>query len=153
MGEYQFRAEQFISRPLDEVFSFFSRAENLQELTPEWLHFRILSIDPNPVRKGTFIRYAMRWRIIPIRWMSEIVEWDPPHRFIDVQRRGPYRTWHHQHRFVAENGGTRMFDVVHYSLPFGVLGGLAHRFHVESDVRSIFAYRKLAVERIFGKRD
>ena len=72
-----FRAEQFVPRPLAEVFSFFSKAENLEQLTPPWLHFQILSVDPTPVQKGTLIRYALRWRIFPIRWTTEITEWEP----------------------------------------------------------------------------
>jgi hypothetical protein len=73
MDAFVFRAEQFVARPLDEVFEFFSQAENLQQLTPEWLHFRILSVEPSPVRTGTMIRYSLRWRIFPIHWTSEIV--------------------------------------------------------------------------------
>lgn len=145
-----FRAEQYIGRDIQDVFGFFSRAENLQQLTPAWLHFRILSVDPNPVRRGTLIRYSLRWRVFPIRWTTEIVEWDPPYRFVDVQLKGPYRLWHHEHRFVTEGNGTRMFDEVRYELPFGVLGSLAHRFKVKRDVESIFAFRKQAVERVFG---
>ncbi len=67
MTPFVFHAEQFVPKPLEEVFSFFSRAENLQRLTPPWLHFRILGVDPEPVRKGTLIRYSLRWRIFPIR--------------------------------------------------------------------------------------
>jgi ligand-binding SRPBCC domain-containing protein len=68
-----------VLRPLDQVFDFFSTAENLQKLTPPWLHFRILSVDPTPVRKGTLIKYSLRWRIFPIHWTTEIMVWDPPH--------------------------------------------------------------------------
>lgn len=149
---FVFRAEQFVPRSIDEVFAFFSRAENLQELTPPWLHFRIVSVDPNPVRKGTLIRYALRWRIFPMRWTTEIVEWNPPHGFADVQRKGPYRKWHHEHRFVAEDGGTRIYDEVQYELPFGMLGSLAHRLKVRKDVETIFSFRKQAVGSIFNGR-
>ena len=87
------------------------------------------------------------WRVFPIRWTTEIIEWDPPHRLVDLQLKGPYRLWHHEHRFVAEGKGTRMFDEVRYELPFGFLGSLAHRLKVKQDVAGIFAYRKQAVER------
>jgi len=145
MPAFVFRAEQFVPRNIEEVFSFFSRAKNLQQLTPAWLHFRILSVNPNPVRKGTLIRYALCWRIFPIRWTTEIVEWDPPHRFVDVQLKGPYRKWHHEHRFVSEDGGTRILDEVQYELPLGVIGRVAHRLKVKRDVETIFAFRKDAV--------
>jgi len=147
MSTFTFRAEQYIRRPVDEVFAYFGRAENLQELTPAWLHFKILSVDPNPIRKGTLIRYSLRWRVFPIRWTTEIIEWDPPHRFVDLQLKGPYRLWHHEHRFVAEGDGTRIFDEVQYELPFGFIGSLVHRLKVKQDVAGIFAYRKQAVER------
>ena len=147
---YVFRAEQLVARPLNEVFDFFSRAENLQELTPPWLHFHILSVDPQPVRKGTLIRYSLRWRIFPIRWTTEIVEWDPPHGFVDVQLKGPYQLWRHQHRFIAEGNGTRILDEIQYRLPFGVFGKLARALKVRHDVEGIFNYRKRAVEKQFG---
>jgi len=152
MAPFILRAEQYVPRPLDEVFDFFSKAENLQQLTPSWLHFRILEVEPSPVRKGTLIRYALRWRIVPIRWTTEIVEWEPPHRFVDVQLKGPYKLWHHEHRFAAEGAGTRISDEVQYLLPFGVLGSIAHKLKVKTDVEKIFAYRLEVVEKLFGRR-
>ena len=150
MAPFIFRAEQFVPRPIDEVFDFFSKAENLQRLTPEWLHFRILSVHPSPIVKGTLIRYSLRWRIFPIHWTTEIIEWDPPHRFADLQSKGPYKLWRHEHRFAAEGSGTRITDEIHYALPFGFVGRIAHRLRVRSDVEGIFAYRKSVVRSIFG---
>ena len=145
------RAEQFIPRPLSEVFEFFSDARNLQRLTPAWMHFRILSVDPETVQQGTLIRYSLRWRIFPIHWTTEITVWEPPHRFVDVQLKGPYKLWRHQHRFVAEANGTRILDEVQYLLPFGPLGRIAHALKVKKDVEGIFAYRKDAVRQVFGE--
>jgi ligand-binding SRPBCC domain-containing protein len=152
MTPFIFRAEQFVPRPLDEVFAFFSKAENLQKLTPAWLDFRILSVDPVPVQKGTLIKYALRWGIFPIRWTTEITEWQPPCHFVDLQLKGPYKLWHHEHRFAAEGNGTRITDEVQYLLPFGVLGSIAHTLKVKSDVRRIFAYRTEVVRQLFGER-
>ncbi|MFZ1129299.1 MAG: SRPBCC family protein [Terriglobales bacterium] len=152
MPPYIFRAQQFVPRPLDEVFDFFSKAENLQKLTPAWLNFKILSVDPAPVQKGTLIRYSLRWRVFPIRWTTEIIEWQPPHRFVDLQLKGPYKLWHHEHRFAAEGNGTRITDEVQYLLPFGVLGSIAHTLKVKSDVEGIFAYRTEVVHQLFGER-
>ncbi len=150
MTPFIFRAEQFVPRPLPEVFDFFSEANNLQKLTPAWLHFRILSVDPAPIRKGTLIRYSLRWRIFPIHWTSEIVEWEPPHRFVDLQLKGPYKLWRHEHSFATLGNGTRILDEVQYRLPFGVLGSIAHTLKVKKDVETIFAYRTEAVNRLFG---
>jgi ligand-binding SRPBCC domain-containing protein len=153
MATFIFRAEQFVPQPLVQTFEFFSKAENLEQLTPPWLNFRILSVDPTPVQKGTLIRYSLRWRVFRIHWTSEIVEWEPPVRFVDVQLRGPYKLWHHQHSFSAERNGTLITDEVHYSLPFGVLGSIAHTLKVKSDVEKIFAYRRDAVRRLFEDRN
>ena len=150
MTPFVFRAEQFVPRPLSEVFEFFSKAGNLEQLTPKWLNFRILSVHPSPVQKGTLIKYSLRWRIFPIRWTTEIIEWDPPHRFVDLQLKGPYKLWHHEHRFVAEGNGTRITDEVQYLLPFGPLGSIAHALKVKKDVETIFAYRTKVVIQLFG---
>jgi ligand-binding SRPBCC domain-containing protein len=136
---------------LQEVFEFFAKAENLEELTPPWLHFRILSVSPGQLRQGTLIQYALRWRIFPIRWTTEIAEWESPYRFVDVQLKGPYSLWRHEHRFLAEGNGTRILDEVQYRVPFGPLGSIAHKLKVKKDVESIFAYRRSVVRRLFGE--
>jgi hypothetical protein len=138
-----------VPRKLDEVFSFFARAENLEVLTPGWLHFTILDIAPQPVQKGTLIHYALRMRGLPLRWTSEITEWDPPNRFVDLQLRGPYRLWHHTHRFIAEGDATRIVDEVLYELPLGILGRAAHRLLVKRDLEEIFAFREAKIREIF----
>jgi ligand-binding SRPBCC domain-containing protein len=147
---YKLVREQLVPRKLEDVFGFFSRAENLESLTPEWLNFKILSIDPQPVQKDTRISYALRVHGLPVRWTSVIVEWEPPHGFVDVQIRGPYKLWRHSHCFQAEGGHTRITDEVLYALPFGVLGRIAHRLMVRSDVEKIFAYREAKIAALFG---
>jgi len=135
---------------LDEVFEFFSRAENLQELTPGWLNFEILNVDPSPVRKGTLIEYRLRLHGMPVRWRSQIVAWGPPHMFVDVQRKGPYKLWHHTHRFMAQGNSTRIIDEVRYQLPFGILGRLAHSLLVRRDIENIFQFRREKIQSLFG---
>jgi ligand-binding SRPBCC domain-containing protein len=149
MSSFIYHAEQRVPRPIHEVFDFFSHAENLESLTPPWLHFRILGVNPSPVRKGTLIRYALRWYVFPIHWTTEIVEWDPPHRFVDVQLKGPYKLWHHEHRFVAEGNATLIRDEVEYELPFGFLGSIAHRIKVRRDIGTIFGFHRQAVDKLF----
>ena len=147
---YTLNFQQQVSRPLPEVFDFFSRAENLEELTPPWLNFKILKAEPQPVQQGTVIHYSLRLHGIPLRWMSEIVEWEPPHRFVDLQLRGPYKLWRHEHRFEACPGGTLISDTINLSLPLGFLGRLAYKIKVESDVQEIFAFREGKIRSIFG---
>ena len=136
-------------RKLDEVFSFFARAENLEVLTPDWVHFKILDVAPQPVQEGTLIHYALRVRGLPLRWTSEIVDWDPPNRFVDLQLRGPYKLWRHTHRFIAVGDATRIVDEVLYQLPLGVLGRVARRLFVQRDLEKIFAFREAKIRDLF----
>ena len=87
---------------------------------------------------------------MPLRWVTEIAEWQPPFRFVDVQLRGPYALWHHTHAFEAHAGWTRMRDCVRYALPLGPLGRLVHRRFVRRDLEAIFDYRARKVSEAFG---
>jgi ligand-binding SRPBCC domain-containing protein len=147
---YKIIHEQVVPRPLEEVFSFFSRAENLEAITPEWLSFRVLSVAPKPIRKGTVIEYRLSLRGLPLRWTSEIREWEPPHRFVDVQLSGPYKLWHHTHLFIAAGQSTRLRDEVLYDLPLGAIGRLIHRLVVGRDVQQVFDFREARIRAIFG---
>ena len=148
MQTYIFSREQWLPRPLEDVFGFFSRPENLQVITPPWLNFRIVEC-PSSLKEGSLIRYRLRLRRLPVRWTSEITEWKPPFRFVDRQLSGPYRLWNHEHDFAAERGGTRIHDRVTYALPFGIIGRLAHRAIVESDVQRIFDFRADTMRNLF----
>ena len=121
-----------------DVFAFFSDARNLERLTPPWLKFQILTSLDEGVREGSLIDYKLRMRGVPIRWRTEISVWQPPRRFVDEMRRGPYREWIHEHRFEEQDGGTLMTDEVRYAVPGG---GLVHRFLVRPDLERIFRYR------------
>lgn len=138
--------ELFIRRDIQEVFSFFADASNLNMLTPPWLHFRIVTPAPVAMRVGALIDYRLRVRGIPMRWRSEITEWSPPRRFVDEQRRGPYRWWIHQHDFESRDGGTLVRDHVDYGVP---CGALVNRLLVRPDLDRIFAYRSDALRRHF----
>jgi len=144
------RREQWIPRPLDEVFAFFSDARNLAEITPPWLGFRILTPGPIRIAIGTLLRYRLSWHGLPVSWSTRIARWDPPFRFVDVQLSGPYRLWHHTHRFESHDGGTRMTDVVRYRLPFGPIGRAVHALKVRRDVAAIFDYRFQRIAELFG---
>jgi ligand-binding SRPBCC domain-containing protein len=147
MRTFTHHSELLVPRPLAEVFPFFADARNLEELTPPWLSFNVLTPDPIPMAVGTTIDYRLSWRGIPLRWRSEIAAWDPPHRFIDRQLRGPYRLWHHEHRFEEVDGGTMVVDDVEYAV-WG--GALAVNLGVRRDVERIFAYRSERLAEIFG---
>lgn len=152
MMVYTLQREQVLPHPIDQVFAFFADAGNLEAITPPWLRFQILKL-PRSIESGALIEYQLRWHGMPIRWLSRIGQWAPPTRFFDVQLQGPYRLWEHEHTFEPCAAGTRMRDIVRYSLPFGVLGRLAHRVIVRSDLDAIFDYRAARVEQILGALD
>ncbi len=141
------RCETTVPLPLERTFEFFSDARNLDMLTPPWVGFRILTPEPIDMRRGALIDYRIRIHGIPIRWRTEITEWDAPHRFVDVQLRGPYQWWHHEHRFEPCKEGTRIIDEVEFRAP---LYWISHPLIVKRDVRRIFDYRTQALKRILG---
>ncbi len=144
--------EQWVPIPLDEVFDFFSQAQNLEKVTPPWVGFRILTPSPITMRPGTIIDYEVRLHRIPMRWRSEITEWVPPFHFADVQLKGPYALWNHRHSFRAEKEGTLVIDDVQYAVPLSWMpgAGLVERFLVEPELRRIFAHRRVALRAHFG---
>ena len=148
MKPYRLFREQMIARPIDEVFQFFADAQNLEKLTPPWLSFQILTPLPIAMHAGAIIQYALRLHGIPVRWTTAITEWMPPLEFVDVQLVGPYVMWHHRHRFEAIGEQTRMTDEIHYVLPYGWLGRLAHNAFVARDLAAIFEFRARSVERL-----
>jgi len=144
--EFTFNAELWLPRPRDEVFPFFGDARNLEVLTPPWLKFEVLTPSPVVMRPGTLIDYRIKIHGLPIHWQTEIIAWDPPHRFVDVQLRGPYTLWHHTHTFAELDGGTLCRDEVRYR-PLG--GALTNRLFVARDVRRIFQYRQQRLAELF----
>jgi len=142
--------EQFLPRPIQEVFDFFSDAHNLDVLTPPWLHFRILTPRPITMRLGTVIEYRLRWRILPIFWRTQISVWEPPVRFVDRALKSPYRQWVHEHTFEQREGGTLMRDRVEYSVSGWIIEPLIARLLVTPDIERIFQYRRRKMEELFG---
>lgn len=147
MGESIFETTQVVPRPLDEVFDFFADAYNLERITPPFLRFAVLTPAPIEMAPGTLIDYRLRLHGIPIRWRTEITAWEPPHRFVDEQRRGPYRQWIHTHTFRETSEGTSIADRVAYVVPGG---SLIDRLFVRRDVERIFGFRQDAIENILG---
>jgi ligand-binding SRPBCC domain-containing protein len=147
MKLYHHQAEIRLPKPLHEVFPFFSEAYNLEELTPPWVKFQILTPRPITMEVGTLIDYRIRVRGIPLRWRTRIDVWEPPHRFVDTQLRGPYRRWVHEHVFEADGDETICRDNIEYA----VWGGpWVQRFWVGPDVTRIFKYRQRRMLQLFG---
>ncbi|MGB3545627.1 MAG: SRPBCC family protein [Saprospiraceae bacterium] len=142
-----------VPRPLDEVWDFFSRPQNLGKMTPENVSFTITSPDADQLMyEGMVIQYRISPFLgINLDWMTEITHIESKRYFVDDQRAGPYALWHHQHHFAAQpDGSTLMRDVLHYQVPFGPIGSLANALFVGSQIDQIFAYREEAAQRMFG---
>jgi ligand-binding SRPBCC domain-containing protein len=149
MRTYELHRKQWVPHPVEKVFEFFATAQNLEQLTPPFLRFQITRTPPR-MEPGARIEYKLRIHGLPVRWRTIIENWNPPHEFVDRQARGPYRFWHHTHRFREEKGGTWIEDTVRYQLPFGALGQLVHRAMVARDVRTIFQFREDVIRRLFA---
>jgi ligand-binding SRPBCC domain-containing protein len=148
MAERTIRQEVLVLGKPENIFSFFADARNLNQITPSWLNFHILNPDVK-LEKGSRIEYSLKWRGIPLRWISEISDWQPPYRFIDTQIVGPYKTWIHKHEFVREDNKTRIIDEVHYSVPGSFIEPLVHRFFVGPDIQRIFKFRTHTILKLF----
>lgn len=141
------RREQLLPGLPHEVFPFFADAYNLERITPPILGFKVITPAPIKMAVGTLIEYRLRLRNVPIRWTTVIQAWDPPHRFVDEQIKGPYKLWRHTHEFEAVTGGTLMRDIVRYEVGFGPVGALADKLLVAKDLEAIFGFRAQAVAR------
>lgn len=148
IGKGRLHYEIWLPRPREELFAFFSNAENLEELTPPWVNFKILTQKPIEMKAGTLLEYRLGIRGVPVQWITEITEWNPPAGFVDVQKKGPCRVWEHRHTLVEEEGGTRMVDEVNYAAPGG---GLVERWLVRPDLKRIFEYRAKRMAELFPK--
>jgi ligand-binding SRPBCC domain-containing protein len=140
------RREQRLPAPPEDVVPFFADARTLEAITPPWLGFRLITPAPIELRRGALIEYRLRLHGLPLGWLTEIADWTPGVRFVDVQLSGPYRLWHHTHEFDRDDaGGTVMRDTVRYALPLWPLGEVAHALLVRRDLAGIFDFRHRAV--------
>lgn len=138
-----------VSKDLDAAWAFFSVATNLPKITPPWLNFTL--IDPDiKIEQDTLLDYRIRWMGLPVRWRTKIIDWQPPRRFIDLQIRGPYVLWHHEHTFTATDDGTRCTDRVIYKLPGGIFGRPVHAAVVRRQLLEIFRYRRRVIGEHLG---
>lgn len=142
--EHELRTSFEIPVSLDAVFDFFSEAANLERITPRELNFRIVTPLPIHMERGVVIAYRLRLFGVPFGWTSRITTWDPPHRFVDEQVKGPYAVWVHTHTFERTATGTLVNDSVRYRLPLTPLGDVAHPL-VRRQLGRIFAFREQAV--------
>lgn len=144
----RFSTKQFIPLSRKEVFPFFGSAENLEILTPPWLHFQIEKSSTPTVEKGTLIYYKIKIHKIPVKWKTIIKEWNPETSFVDNQLKGPYQKWHHLHTFEDVLGGTLISDEVTYRIPGWIFGKLLLPL-IRKDILEIFRYRQQKIKELY----
>jgi len=144
--------KQFLPITLDEAWEFFATPKNLNEITPNDMVFEIISELPTKMYEGLMIQYNIRpFLNIPLNWCTEITHIREYEFFVDEQRKGPYKIWHHQHHFKTVDDGVLMTDILHYDIGKGVFGWMAGKLFVDKKVKSIFAYRSKTLETYFQK--
>ena len=153
MKLYTLDSIQFINKPIEDVFEFFSNPDNLSVITPPKLGFKILTPTPIKMSIGRLIDYKIYLMGIPIHWRTLITNFDPPHTFIDQQIKGPYTIWHHTHTFQKVDGGVEIKDRVVYSIPFSILGRILNFLWIRKDLENIFNYRKKVIDELFENDD
>jgi ligand-binding SRPBCC domain-containing protein len=154
MGFYQFKRTQEIKCPIEEIWSFISNPINLKEITPDYMGFDIVSEKvPSKMYEGMIINYKVSPILgINTTWVTEITHLKENSYFVDEQRVGPYKIWHHQHILKSTTNGVLMTDIVSYQPPFGVIGNLANKIIIKQKLNEIFNYRTKAINKIFNHK-
>lgn len=150
---YQFKTEQWLPVTLDKAWSFFSSPQNLARITPPELDFRILPpVTNQEIFEGMKIDYILKplWGI-PVHWQTEICKVEKNKLFIDIQKKGPYKSWEHIHHFSERDGGVFMRDELNYELPLSLIGNFAHWLFVKNKIKRIFQYRENTITSIFSE--
>ena len=148
---YQFKTTQKLNISINEAWNFLSNPKNLKDITPEYMRFDIISGDDKKMFPGQIIEYILTPVFnIPFKWVTEITHVKQKKYFVDEQRFGPYSFWHHKHFIKEVEDGVIMEDIVHYKLPLGIIGRLAHRLFVKNKVEEIFSFRRKKLDSLFN---
>ena len=151
MKIYTLNRVQILPVKIDQAWDFFTSPHNLSKITPSSMDFKVLSKNDGPIHPGMIIRYTVTPILgIPLNWVTEITHVEHQHLFVDEQRFGPYAFWHHLHKFKEVEEGVEMEDLVHYALPFGLIGAAAHELLVKNKLNEIFDFRTKVLREIFG---
>jgi len=153
MKIYQLKAKQKLAMPMEDAWNFFSDPRNLPKITPTWLNLKITSDLPNKMYEGMIITYKVYpFAGTPSNWVTEITQLKEKQFFIDEQRFGPYKFWHHQHHFKEVNDGIEMKDIISYALPLDPFSRSINSLFVGKKVEEIFKFREEVLKKIFSGR-
>ncbi|GAA4757475.1 MULTISPECIES: SRPBCC family protein [Flavobacterium] len=151
MKLYSIHTKQKLPISIDTAWIFFSDPKNLNAITPDSMKFITLSGDDKKMFSGQIIHYKISpFPFITMQWVTEITHVDDKKFFVDEQRFGPYSFWHHKHFFTETEDGILMEDIVHYKVPFGIVGQMFHPIIVRPKLEEIFAFRKQKLTELFG---
>lgn len=150
---YQLIKKQFVQTDLQTCWDFFSSPKNLKVITPDYMGFNVLTEIPEKMYEGLMIEYKVTPLLsIPMNWITEIKYVHDKEFFVDEQRKGPYKIWHHEHHFKEVEGGVEMTDIVSYEIPMGILGRMMYPVIVKKKLEEIFDYRFKKVDEIFNSK-
>ena len=151
MKIYQHKTSQKLNISKNNAWDFFSNPSNLSKITPTWLNFEVKTKLPEKMYSGMIITYFVRPLLnIPQIWVTEITHVNELNYFVDEQRFGPYKMWHHEHIFKPTDGGVIMEDIITYVVPFGFFGRIMNRLVIEKKINEIFNYRRNVLIKMFG---
>jgi len=152
MKIYNLKTIQRLPITIEKAWDFFSSPINLSKITPDSMGFTTTSPVPEKMYPGLIITYTVKPLLgIKVNWMTEITHVNKPFYFVDEQRAGPYKIWHHEHHFREIDGGVEMEDIVHYVLPFGIIANMVHPIIVKPQLNKIFSYRSEILMSMFGE--
>lgn len=150
MKPYSFERTQILPIDINQAWAFFSDPANLARITPPSMEFLMTCSPRSEIHAGMILTYSLRPLFaIKVAWTTEITHVNKPLFFVDEQRFGPYRFWHHQHHFREIGDGVEMRDLIHYLLPHMQFTGLVNRFLVAPRLRRIFDFREKTLRELF----
>jgi ligand-binding SRPBCC domain-containing protein len=152
MKLYTLKRSQKLATTIDKAWDFLCDPKNLKIITPDHMSFDIISGADRTMYPGQIIEYLVTPILgIKTTWVTEITHVIDKQYFVNEQRSGPYRLWHHKHFIRQIEGGIEMEDIVDYIPPFGLIGKMVHPIFIRPKLEEIFAYRETKLNSIFGK--
>jgi hypothetical protein len=81
------------------LWDFHADPRVLLDLTPPEKDLRMIERPAALGRESRVVVDVLQFGV-RLRWISVFAEWEPPARFVDVQEKGPFASWRHEHLFT-----------------------------------------------------